>query len=104
MRMALRSIEWICVVLVIAVSTPSYARDSLYLQIYPDQNVSYGTEHLYFGLMQPFGGGIDGRLNVLGVQVALDQINTDPSMLPGYTLHFTLSDSQVSWTISGVAL
>ncbi len=104
MRMALRSIEWICVVLVIAVSTPSYARDSLYLQIYPDQNVNYGTEHLYFGLMQSFGGGYDGRANVLGVQVALDQINNDSSMLPGYTLHYTLSDSQVSWTISGVAL
>ena len=29
------------------------------------------------------------------VEVALDQINADPNMLPGYSLHYTLKDSQV---------
>ena len=66
-------------------------------RVYPnDTTGDPGTKHLYFGLMQSFGGSFDGTRNYLGVQVALDQINNDPTMLPGYTLHYTLSDSKVS--------
>ncbi len=67
-----------------------------YLQIYPEKGTGDGPNHLYFGLMQSFGGGFSASGTVPGVQVALDQINADPAMLPGYTLHYTLSDSQVS--------
>ena len=69
-----------------------------YLEIYPDETTGDPeTKHLYFGLMQSFGGGADVRQNVAGAQVALEQINKDPTMLPGYTLHYTLSDAQVSY-------
>lgn len=69
-----------------------------YLDVYPalSETDLNATQPLYFGLMQAFGGGYDGRGNVLGVQVALKEINEDPTMLPGYTLRYTLSDSQVA--------
>lgn len=77
---------------------PSTSARGLYLQVYPDRGASNGTKHLYFGLMQSFGGGYNGSGTIPGVQVALDQINMDPSILPGYTLHYTLSECQVSCT------
>ncbi len=83
------------IVIMAVLAKPSSA-SGLYLQIYPDQDSGNGTNHIYFGLMQSFGGGYDSSGTVPGVQVALDQINADPSMLPGYTLHYTLSDAQVS--------
>lgn len=67
-----------------------------YLQIYPPRDATNpGSQDLYFGLMQSFGGDFSSHGTIPGVQVALDQINDDPSILPGYTLHYTLSDSQV---------
>ncbi len=67
-----------------------------YLQIYPERDAGNGTTHLYFGLMQSVTGDFSVGAAIPGVQVALDQINEDPDMLPGYTLHYTLSDSKVS--------
>lgn len=58
-----------------------------------------GTCPLYIGLMVSFGGEFDSSGVIPGVQLALDQINSDPSMLPGYTLHYTLRDTIVSETI-----
>ncbi len=63
---------------------------------YPEVSAnSNETKPLYFGLMQSFGGGFNSSGVVPGVDVALDQINSDDSILPGYTLHYELSDSQV---------
>ena len=46
-----------------------------------------------------FGGNIDSSGAVPGVRVALDRINNDTSLLPGYSLHYALSDSRVSLTV-----
>lgn len=55
-----------------------------------------GTCPLYIGLMMSFGGEFDSSGVIPGVQLALDQINSDPTTLPGYTLHYTLRDTIVS--------
>ena len=55
------------------------------------------TTPLYFGLIQSFSTSqLDGSGTVAGVNVALDQINSNCSLLPGYSLHYTVADSQVS--------
>ena len=64
----------------------------------PDPTLTnYSDERttLYFGLMQSFGGDYDGSGSIAGVHVALDLINRDASLLPGYRLHYTSMDSQV---------
>ena len=53
------------------------------------------SKALVFGLIMSFGGNIDSSGAVSGVRVALDRINNDSSLLPGYTLHYALSDSRV---------
>ena len=72
-------------------------REDYYVQKWPEERMfkDNGTTPLYIGLMMSFGGDFDSSSGVPGVQVALNQINSDPSMLPGYTLHYTLTDSQV---------
>ena len=35
------------------------------------------------------------ELYIAGVQAALDEINSRDDLLPGYTLHYTLTDSKV---------
>ena len=50
---------------------------------------------LYIALMLSFGGDFVSSGVIPGVQLALNQINSDPSMLPGYSLHYTLTDTQV---------
>ena len=70
-----------------------------YLQVYPGVDpsgeTSVGIKSLYFALMMSFGGNFRSSGAIPGVQVALDQINSDPTLLPGYQLHYTLTDSQV---------
>ena len=83
-----------------------------YLQVYPgsDPSTSGGgpdpstsgdalrppPKSLYFGLMMSFASGDFNSAGAIpGVQAALDQINGDPTLLPGYQLHYTLTDSQV---------
>ena len=70
-----------------------------YLQVYPGTDpsgeTSVGIKSLYFALMMSFGGDYRSSGTIPGVQVALDQINSDPTLLPGYQLHYTLTDSQV---------
>ena len=63
---------------------------------YPPLNESQGLTPLVFGLIMSFGGNIDSSGAVPGVRVALDRINNDTSLLPGYSLHYALSDSRVS--------
>ncbi len=70
-----------------------------YLEVYPDptdQNILQGRTPLHFILMQGLGGQFGSGGVVAGVKVALDSINSDTSLLPGYTLHYTFADSQVS--------
>jgi hypothetical protein len=50
---------------------------------------------LYVALMLAFSGGFVSAPIAPGVQIALNLINADQSLLPGYTLHYTFSDSQV---------
>ena len=66
-----------------------------YLQIYPPVNESDGRTPLYFALMLSFGGDFTSIGALPGVQIALDYINSQPSILSGYSLHYTLTDSQV---------
>ena len=78
---------------------PSPSPWPYYLQVYPGTNpsgeTSVGIKSLYFALMMSFGGDFRSSGTIPGVQVALDQINSDPTLLPGYQLHYTLTDSQV---------
>lgn len=72
-----------------------------YISTYPKLDVvgeaSNGTTiPLYFALIMSFGGAFNSSGTVPGVQIALDWINTRPDMLPGYSLHYTATDSQVS--------
>ena len=54
-----------------------------------------GTCPLFFGLLSSFGGVFQSSGCIPAVQIALDEINKDASILPGYVLHYTLKDSQV---------
>ena len=55
-----------------------------------------GTCPLYIALMMSFGGDLDSSGVIPGVQVAIDEINSNPTMLPGYTLHYVLKKTEVS--------
>lgn len=73
-----------------------------YLEVYPDPKIPdpWGRVPLYFALIQSLGGNgsqLDGSGVVAGVKIALDRINNDTTMLPGYTLHYTFTNSKVSY-------
>lgn len=78
----------------------SYDPDD-YLEVYPDPRdpeVLKERTPLYFGLIQSLGGPLsqfDASGSVAGVKIALDRINNDSSLLPGYSLHYTFADSKV---------
>ena len=62
-----------------------------------------GTCPLSIALMMSFGGDFVSSGAIPGVQLAINQINSDPSILPGYTLHYTLLDTQVHIISSYIA-
>lgn len=72
-----------------------------YLEVYPDPRnpeVLQGRTSLYFALILSLGGPdsqLDGSGAIAGVKVALDRINDDSSLLPGYVLHYTFTNSKV---------
>ena len=76
-----------------------------YRQVYPyadlqqdPRNCSMsdnGTCPLYIALMMSFGGDYVSSGVIPGIQVAIDEINNDSSILPGYTLHYTLMATRV---------
>ena len=78
-----------------------------YLEVYPPVNLSQSqltctpqpadnkTCPLYIALMMSFGREYISSGVIASVQYALDQINADQDLLPGYSLHYTLTDSQV---------
>ena len=67
-----------------------------YERVYPPLNETDETTHIYLGLIVSFGELFNSSGNVAGVRVALDSINSDEYLLQNYTLHYVLSDSQVS--------
>ena len=82
----------------IFISVPNVSSFSGYLETYPEVQESNGTTPLYFGLIMSFPGGeFDSSGAIAGVRVALDRINKDPTLLPNYTLHYTLTNSSVSY-------
>ena len=66
-------------------------------EFYPPLNATIDSSKraLVFGLIMSFGGQIDSSGTIAGVRVALDRINNKSDLLPGYSLHYALSDSQV---------
>lgn len=97
-----------CLVLVSLAATE---RVGVYREIYPplNDNDSLAPLHyynrnctpedtcpLFFTFLISFGGLYTSNGGLPGVQVALDEINNDSSILPGYTLHYSLHDSNVS--------
>ena len=66
-----------------------------YLQVYPEVDENDERTPLYFALMLSFGGDYTTIGALPAVQIALDYINSEPSILPGYSLHYTLTDSLV---------
>ena len=72
------------------------AVSAFYERVYPPvDSISDNSSHVYIGLMVSFADVANSSGSVPGVKVALDLINADPHLLPGYTLHYVLSDSQV---------
>ena len=70
-----------------------------YEEVYPAINEGVGNGNsapLYFGLMLSLSGDDQSSGALAGVQAALDEINSRDDLLPGYSLHYTLTDSKVS--------
>ena len=82
--------------LLFAIPGCCYSQSNRFLQTYPPYDDADPRTPLTFALLQSFGGDFNSSGAVAGVQVALDVINNDTTLLPGYTLHYTLTDSQVS--------
>ena len=79
-------------------TSPAPSWTSPYLQVYPPlsaDEIAGRTKSLYFALTMSFGGNFKSSGTIPGVQTALDGINSDPTLLPGYRLHYTLTDSRV---------
>ena len=91
-------IAFVCMLLIIANFRET--EESPYVDIYPDliEYASYLDNHsvpLYFGLMLSLSGDDQSSGALAGVQAALDEINSRDDLLPGYSLHYTLTDSKV---------
>ena len=80
----------------------------LVLAVFPSKDSCYNISNvlpainwttLYFGLMLSLSGDdqSSGASALAGVQAALDEINSRDDLLPGYSLNFTLIDSQVRY-------
>ena len=77
-----------------------------YMHVYPPVDISQDVHScipnetvtcpLFVAVILSFGSAFNSSGSLLGIQIALDQINEDPSILPGYKLHYLLKDSQVS--------
>ena len=69
-----------------------------YLDIYPKSakiTLKNKSSALYFGLMLSLSSDDQSSGTLAGVQAALDEVNSRDDLLPGYSLHYTLTDSKV---------
>ena len=93
-----------CFIVLAASLTLTRASTSVYKQVYPD--IEEELLHrfcdprneicpLFITLLMSFGGIYKSNGAIPGVQIALDEINRNSTMLPGYKLHYTLKDSNV---------
>ena len=73
---------------------------SSYQPVYPPDKDNDTRVDLYLALIMSFGfgGALNSSGTVPGIQIALDLINNQPNLLPGYKLHYTLMDSQVHYS------
>ena len=71
------------------------------LQTYPP-TARDGTRSLYVAVMQSFSGGWVSAGGVPAIQLALDDINANDSVLPGYTLRYELTDTKVRYLYSSM--
>ena len=84
------------IVFALLLSAVCHCQSERYLQVYPPYDETDHRTPLTFALLHSFGGSFVSSGAVAGVQVALDTINSaNPEVLPGYSLHYTLTDSQV---------
>ena len=71
-----------------------------YVDITQNQSACVVSENktcpLYIALMMSSGGDVDSRGVIPAVQMAIDQINREPNVLPGYSLHYILKTTKVS--------
>ena len=81
--------------LALLISTLTKTGGHPYLGIYPTAETQNESTALYFGLMLSLSGEQQSTGALAGVQDALDHINSRHDLLPGYSLHYTLTDSQV---------
>ena len=72
-----------------------------YVDIYPSHGIANQSIPLYFGLMLSLSGDQQSTGALSGVQAALDDINNRDDLLPGYSLHYTLTDSKVNLYMCG---
>ena len=71
---------------------------SSYFDVHPkltDTSLKNESVPLYFGLMLSLSGDDQSSGALAGVQAALDDINSRDDLLPGYSLHYTLTNSKV---------
>ena len=90
----------VSVAVLVAACLVQPSREVLYngdvFQVYPAlEDAPEGTTPLYFALMQSFSGGYVSAGGIPALMVALDEINNNSDILPGYSLHYTLSDNGV---------
>ena len=72
-------------------SATNQSSEEVYPAVYGNNNLI----PLYFGLMLSLSGDHQSSGALAGVQAALDEINSKDDILPGYSLHYTLTDSKV---------
>ena len=84
--------------LIILISGGVHCDASVQVQdyIYPPVNESESCRHLYLSLIQSFSGQYVSAYSITGLELALDQINAHPNLLPGYCLHYVFTDAPVS--------
>lgn len=93
------------VLLMLVVYHHSVTSQLSYERVYPPLDLkNTSTNHIYLGLFVSFGELFNSSGNVAGIRVALDLINRDEFLLQNYTLHYVLSDSQVSMYFCYTAL
>ena len=83
-------------VMVLLVSLRARGAPSLEEIRYPPVDGSDGRTPLYFSLIQSFSGQYISAYSLVGLELALDLINNDTALIPGYSLHYVFTDAPVS--------